>query len=122
MLPPLLPLTDPESKLMSTISYTVTCTISDRQVADRWLAWLADGHLEDVCRAGASSAQVFRMDVEKGSAESRYEVRYIFASREAFESYERDHAPRLREEGLSLFPLHLGLAYQRTVGETVVFS
>ncbi|MCH9647664.1 MAG: DUF4286 family protein [Deltaproteobacteria bacterium] len=107
---------------MSSISYTVACTLAHQQIADRWLAWLRDGHLEDVLRAGALSAEVFRMDGEQGSTEVRYEVRYVFASRAAFDAYERDHAPRLREEGLSLFPLDLGLAYQRSVGESVLIS
>jgi len=48
-----------------------------------------------------------------------YEIRYEFESRKAFETYEANHAPRLREEGLAKFPLTLGLEYQRSIGETV---
>jgi len=45
------------------------------------------------------------------------ESRYTFASRAAFEAYERDHAARLRAEGLALFPS--GVAFTRTTGEFV---
>ena len=46
-----------------------------------------------------------------------YEIRYVFESREKFQTYESDHAPRLRAEGKELFPLDQGISYQRTTGE-----
>lgn len=95
------------------IAYTVSCTFTDPDVATRWLAWLRDGHLADVVAAGAESAFAVRLDGEP----VRCEARYTFASRNAFEIYEREHAPRLRAEGLELFPLDLGLEYSRSVGE-----
>ena len=52
----------------------------------------------------------------------RCEARYLFDSREAFETYERDHAPALREEGLRAFPLDLGLSYTRTTGTVIAHS
>ncbi len=100
---------------MNAISYTVACTFDEQDVAKRWLAWLYGEHLADVCAGGATSAEVLRMD----GASIHYEIRYLFPSRAAFELYEKEHAPRLREEGLRLFPLELGLAYTRTVGEVV---
>jgi hypothetical protein len=45
-----------------------------------------------------------------------YESRYDFPSREAFDRYEREHAPRLRAEGLRLFPTEHGVHYRRTTG------
>ncbi|MCB9693956.1 MAG: DUF4286 family protein [Alphaproteobacteria bacterium] len=93
--------------------YRVRCTFSDPEVAERWLAWLHEGHLADVVAAGASSAEVFRIDAE----EVVLEAVYGFSSRAAFERYEAQHAPRLRAEGLALFPLSLGLRYERTTGE-----
>jgi len=45
-----------------------------------------------------------------------FEARYRFASREEFDRYQSDHAPRLRAEGQSLFPPEKGLSYRRTLG------
>ncbi|MEM7582754.1 MAG: DUF4286 family protein [Acidobacteriota bacterium] len=100
---------------MPEIAYTVACTFTDPAVAERWAAWLEDGHLEDVCAAGATRAVAVKLDGDT----IRYEARYRFASRAAFEAYERDHAPRLRAEGLAKFPLELGLTYERAVGEII---
>lgn len=105
---------------MNKIRYTVACTFTDPEVATRWLAWLEDGHLADVCAAGAESAEAVRMDGDSANGDTvTYEARYVFPSRAAFEAYERDHAPRLRAEGLEKFPLDLGLTYRRSVGEAV---
>ena len=93
-------------------SYTVCCSFSASEVAASWLRWLHEEHIQDVLDAGASSAEIFKM--EDGLT---YEVRYQFSSRLEFEQYERDHAPRLRQEGLQKFPLELGLAYSRTTGQ-----
>jgi hypothetical protein len=98
---------------VSTILYTVRCEFTDPAVADAWLQWLADEHLADVCDAGALDAEAVRLDGDPVTCE----VHYHFADRVAFETYERDHAPALREEGLSRFPLELGLSYRRSVGE-----
>ncbi len=97
------------------IRYTVACTFVDANVARDWLAWLENGHLADVCACGAVSAEAVQMD----GPGITYEARYLFPSREAFDGYERDHAPRLRAEGLEKFPLDLGLSYRRSVGESV---
>ena len=94
------------------LAYTVHCAIADRAVADRWVAWLHDEHLADVCAAGALEGVLVELD----TPEPTFEVRYLFADRAAFDRYEEDHAPRLREEGLALFPLSLGLVYRRTLG------
>ncbi len=97
---------------MSQIAYTVACEFTDPAIARQWLEWLREGHLQDVCAAGALSAQAVCLDGQPVVIE----VHYLFASRAAFEAYERDHAPRLRAEGLALFPLDLGLTYRRSVG------
>lgn len=97
------------------IAYTVSCSFTDPAVAGRWMDWLRDGHLADVVAAGAESAYAVKLDGDP----VRCEARYTFADRAAFDRYEREHAPRLREEGLSLFPLDLGLSYSRSVGEII---
>jgi len=97
------------------IAYTVTCTFDDADVADEWIQWMCDEHLTDVCNAGAIEAELVRFD----SKPIRVEARYHFISRQAFEEYEKQYAPQLREEGLKRFPLKRGLHYERSTGEVV---
>lgn len=96
----------------ATFRYTVRCTFEDPSVADAWVEWLCAEHLRDVCDAGALVAEIVEID----SAQRTIEVRYAFEDRASFERYEADHAPKLREEGLRLFPLELGLSYTRSTG------
>ena len=86
-----------------------------RGLVDLWraIAWLRDGHARELLDAGATSAEILRLEGE----EIRCEVHYRFPSRAAFETYEREHAPRLRAEGLERFPPALGLRYARRSGE-----
>jgi hypothetical protein len=65
-----------------------------------------------VLAGGATAAEVVALDQPAHA----YEVRYRFHSREAFDRYERETAPRLRAEGLQLFPPERGIAYRRSVG------
>lgn len=97
------------------IAYTVRCTFDDPAVRDEWVAWITGEHAGDVIDAGAASAEVVVLDDEPVAAE----VRYRFPDRAAFDGYLRDHAPRLRAEGLARFPLERGLRYERSVGEIV---
>lgn len=99
-------------------SYTVACTFDEAAVAEEWIAWLRDEHLRDVCDAGALDAEVTRCDSAIGAG-TRCEVRYHFESRGDFDRYVRDHAPRLRAEGLKRFPPERGLSYERATGEVV---
>src|SRR5215813_9149671 len=97
---------------MQELVYTVAVTFADAALAESWLRWLRDGHVADVLAGGATAAEIVRMD----GADCTYEVRYRFPSREAFAAYERDHAPRLRAEGLQRFPPERGVTYRRTAG------
>jgi len=98
---------------MTLIAYTVRCRFEDDAIASAWLDWLRADHLAEVVAAGAIDAEAIRLD----GAPCVCEIRYHFASREAFCAYERDHAPRLRAEGLKRFPPERGLRYERSVGE-----
>lgn len=99
-------------------AYTVRCTFTTSDVAKEWIEWLRTEHLRDVCDAGARDAEVVVIDPNESSASTvTIEVRYHFASRDAFARYERDHAPRLRAEGLRRFPSERGLTYARSAGE-----
>ena len=100
---------------MPQIAYTVTATFQNSDLAEQWLRWLRDGHIAEVLAGGATHAEIVEID---GAAPARlFEVRYHFPSRHAFERYEQDHAPRLRAEGLKLFPVEKGISYRRSVGE-----
>lgn len=96
---------------MSGFHYTVVAEADTNELADAFEAWLVGGHAEDVIEAGALEAEVIRRDDGR-----TIETRYVFASREAFAAYEREHAARLRAEGLALFPS--GVRFTRTTGES----
>src|SRR5262245_18200429 len=100
---------------MPTITYTVAVSFRDPTVADDWLKWLVDGHIADVIAAGALDAEIVELDGPHRS----FEIRYHFRSRESFELYEKEHAPRLRAEGLKFFPPERGVIYRRTSGVVV---
>jgi hypothetical protein len=104
---------------MAPVAYTVSATFADARLADEWLSWLIGGHLAEVLAGGARDAEIIEIDGGPGRS---FEVRYHFASRAAFESYERDHAPRLRADGLSRFPPEKGVTYRRSIGTTIAVS
>jgi hypothetical protein len=97
---------------MASIAYTVGVTFEDPALVVGWLSWLSKGHVADVLAAGASAAEIVELD----GPTRAFEVRYHFPSRQTFEAYERDHAPRLRAEGLQRFPPEKGISYRRSVG------
>ena len=97
---------------MATIAYTVAATFADSALAEEWLGWLNERHIADVLAGGASDAEI----VELEGPERSFEIRYHFASRELFDRYLLEHAPRLRAEGLERFPVEKGVRYHRTAG------
>lgn len=103
-----------------TFAYIVRSEFRDAAIAAEWLAWMRDEHLAHVCEAGATHAELVKMDATDSAFPHAYEARYRFASRAAFAEYERDHAPRLRAEGLRLFPVERGIRYARTTGEVLI--
>ena len=103
-------------------SYTVYTTFADPRLADQWLRWLREGHIAEVIERGALDAEIIEIDPTPGATSAgprAFEVRYHFPSRESFAAYERDHAPRLRAEGLKLFPVERGVSYRRATGQVV---
>jgi hypothetical protein len=98
------------------IIYSVTATISDPLLAREYTAWLAGGHIQDVVRAGALSGELLEFD-DDGSGCVRVQARYVFVNPDAFEAYVRDHAPRLRGEGLAKFGSRTEISFARTVAK-----
>lgn len=102
------------------LSYAVRIAFTEPRAFDAFVAWLRDAHVAHVCAAGAEDAEMVLLD---GDGNERVvEVRYRFASRDAFAAYERGHAPRLREGGLAeLARLGATASFTRTTGEVVVW-
>jgi len=101
------------------IAYTVICTVRYKSKAEEWLAWLRGGHIAEVLKCGASSAEVVKLDTDADDKPVTYEIRYKFDSRGKFEEYIEQHAPRLRREGYELFPPEDGFLYSRTSGDVL---
>ena len=107
---------------MPQLAYTVYTTFTDGSLADEWLRWLRDGHVAEVMNGGATDAEIIELDAAPNvpPGTRAFEVRYRFPSREHFARYETDHAPRLRAEGLKLFPVERGVSYRRAVGAVIM--
>lgn len=75
-------------------AYTVGMQFQSAPCRLHWQHWLLEEHLRDVLRAGALRAELVEL------SETALEARYLFADADAYAAYERDHAPRLRAEGL----------------------
>ncbi len=95
------------------IEYVVRILCETEGHRARMERWLLDGHFTDVIASGAGSASLTRFD----DAPLALEARYRFASRDSFAAYERDHAPRLRAEGLARFPE--GVRFERRLGDVL---
>lgn len=98
---------------MTSQLYSVTATLPISMIDD-YLAWL-DRHIDEVVQAGALDARVIVYHPSDQS--QQVETQYTFADKHAFDSYERDHAPRLREEGKRLFASKSGVQFTRKLGE-----
>lgn len=101
-------------RLMDEVWYMVTATLPDEDTRGAYLAWLQDGHLDQVRQAGAGTAMLVRVDEPARPLE--VSTVYTFPSRVAFDAYVRDHAPRLRAEGLHRFGPGSGVTFRRQVG------
>jgi hypothetical protein len=99
---------------MSATAYTVVATFPSTTIRDEYIAWLQHGHLDEVIRGGAEAASIVVIDDPQSPI--RVETRYTFRTRDAFDRYVQHHAPRLRAEGLKLFPPDRGVTFARTLG------
>lgn len=97
------------------IAYTVTATFPDEATRDEYIAWLEDGHIDQVIRNGAHSAMIVVLDHAVGDP-IVVEVRYIFPTREVFDRYIAEFAPALRADGLKRFPPERGIEFHRNTG------
>lgn len=99
---------------MSTeILYAVIATLPDEPTCVRYIDWLLQGHIQQVCAGGATSASVIRLDGQS----LRVMARYTFPTRDDLERYIATYAPRLRAEGLALFGPETGVTFERLTGQ-----
>lgn len=108
---------------MTRICYSVVATLPNQKIADEYVTWLEDGHVDAVIDAGAHSAMIVRMEREAGdglAADARQVMtQYVFSTREVFERYVATAAPTLRAEGMKLFGPERGVTMRRTIGRIV---
>jgi quinol monooxygenase YgiN len=90
--------TSPEIAAM--VVYEVRVSV-DAGVRESYRAWI-DGHVREILALpGFERAELYVEDADGG--EPVFVIRYHLVSRAALEDYLRDHAPRLRAEGLARF-------------------
>ncbi len=102
---------------MPRVYYEVTAAIRDEQTAAAYFDWMLGGHIRDVIAAGALTGRLVRLDAD-GCV---FLAQYDFASRAALDLYLRDHAPRLREDGIRRFPSEK-VTFTRRTGEILETS
>lgn len=82
------------------IVYEVRVTV-DAAIEAEYRAWL-DGHIRQILAVpGFQEAELLREDDDGERAV--WTIRYHLDSRDALETYLRDHAPRLRADGQARF-------------------
>jgi len=85
------------------IVYNVTINI-DESIHDQWISWMQNKHIKEVLATGLfSRAKMVRVLVEEELGGKTYAVQYFTDSRSKLEAYYKNHAPKLRQEGLQLF-------------------
>lgn len=85
------------------IVYAVELDV-DAALADEYLPWLRSHAQEMLALPGFEGAEIFeRLEPAPEPGRVGYCVHYRLRDRAAFEAYLRDHAPRMREQGLRAF-------------------
>ncbi len=105
---------------MNAAAYSVLVRSDSPATIDAYIAWLRDGHVQEVVDCGAVHAAIVRLDEDAAAAMAyAVEVRYTFPDRAAMEAYLRDHAPRLRAIGTARWGSVAGIAFARSTGAVV---
>lgn len=85
------------------ILYNVTINITP-EIHDRWLLWMNEVHIPEILATGLfTMARLVRVHADQPIDGITYAAQYTATQKEQLESYYRDHAPRLREQGLRLW-------------------
>ena len=84
------------------IIYNVTVNIDD-SIHQEWLSWIKK-HIPEVLATGNfSEAKLTRVLVEEELGGITYSIQYRAHNRNALDTYYREHADRLRQDGLQRF-------------------
>ncbi|WP_026754143.1 DUF4286 family protein [Sediminibacter sp. Hel_I_10] len=85
------------------IIYNVTINIDD-SAHDEWLTWMKNEHIPQVLGTGKFNNATFsQVLVEEDMGGKTYSVQYRAFSRAALDAYYKEHAEKLRNEGLKKF-------------------
>lgn len=103
---------------MKRVCYMVTVTLPSQAIADEYVAWLENGHVDQVVNGGAHSAMIVRLEPD-GAGHPRVMTHYVFPTREVFDHYVKHHAPVLRADGIKRFPPQRGVRMERAIGTIV---
>jgi hypothetical protein len=98
-------------------AYTVIVDLPDVQTRKGYVQWLANDHLAKVIDGGAIGADVIEIDADRVA---QVEIRYKFANMADLDVYLRDHAPKLRAEGLAKWGSVAGMSIRRTIGSAAI--
>ena len=83
--------------------YNVTVKV-DHQIKDDWVLWMQETHVPDVmataCFLSVKLNKLLYLDDEVGVT---YAIQYIAPHQEAFEDYQKNHAPRLQQEHIERY-------------------
>lgn len=104
---------------MTRVCYMVIATLPSAAVAEEYVAWLEDGHVDSVVDGGAHSAMIVRLEPNGPSEAPKVMTQYVFSTREMFDRYVREFAPALRAEGLKRFGPDRGVKMERLLGTIV---
>ncbi len=85
------------------ILYNVTINV-DASILKQWLQWMKNKHINDVLATGLfTKARLVKVLVEEEMGGQTYAVQYFAETKTNLEEYYKNHAPKLRQEGLQLF-------------------
>jgi len=79
------------------ILYNVTVNI-DHDIHDEWLNWMRSNHIPDVLKTGCFlESKLSRINGEEDGGIT-YSIMYVSPSKEKYEEYQSQHAPKLQKE------------------------
>lgn len=104
------------SSWMAKVCYCVIATLPNEPTAAEYIAWLEDGHVDQVIAGGAHTGMIVRLEPE-ADGRPRVMTQYIFSTRQTFDQYVERHAPALRADGLKRFSPERGIAFARLSGD-----
>ena len=93
-----------ELELQNMYIYSVTTNI-DESAHDQWLKWMKEVHIPDVLATGKFlSAKMCKVLVEEEMGGITYSVQFTTLDKETLQSYYDNHALKLRQDAMKLFP------------------